>query len=352
MKTIAADQGLSAGEVITSGFFVGIITGILGITNTTALIHKFTPGLIISIIQFSLGLKMIISGIKYLISVDHSAGQIILNILNVFLLLASNFNNKIPSALIIFIVGIIIILFSNHDVHFNVFKLENVIHVVKPTHSEYLSGFLKGTLTQLPLTLLNSVLSLVELSSSLLPPPPNEPTVVNIKNTSVMIFIMNSFPLFLGAMPSCHGAGGLMSQYSYGARTGTSMIILGIFKVLVSLLFGNSLQEILTLFPVSLLGILLIGGGIELGSHSLKKNENNKNNDSDNENKTKFLNGVFIVSVGTIISTNTLYGYLVSMFLYYLYSTYYLYYSIYSNYSLSATNRRNDCNFIPLVDQD
>ncbi|TDL76586.1 benzoate transporter [Palleronia sediminis] len=70
----------------------------------------------------------------------------------------------------------------------------------------------------------------------------------------------------LGALPMCHGAGGLAAHHRFGARTGGAPIMLG--AVLMALAFlpheirGPALQAI----PAATLGALLLIAAIELGA--------------------------------------------------------------------------------------
>ena len=49
---------------------------------------------------------------------------------------------------------------------------------------------------------------------------------------------MNAATCWLGHFPSCHGCGGLAAQHLYGARTGSSMALMGLLKMALALLFG------------------------------------------------------------------------------------------------------------------
>ncbi len=75
---------------------------------------------------------------------------------------------------------------------------------------------------------------------------------------------MNVVGCWFGAMPTCHGCGGLAGQYRFGARSGLSVVILGTVKLLVGLILGGSLVQILKGFPIALLGVLLLFSGLEL----------------------------------------------------------------------------------------
>lgn len=70
----------------------------------------------------------------------------------------------------------------------------------------------------------------------------------------------------------CHGAGGLAGQYRFGGRSGASVVFLGIGKLVLALLFGNSFVSILNQFPIGILGVLLLFAGIELAMASKDMN--------------------------------------------------------------------------------
>lgn len=113
---------------------------------------------------------------------------------------------------------------------------------------------------QLPLTLLNSVVAVSALAAELLPQLP-APSVTEL---GVSVGVMNLAGCWVGAMPVCHGAGGLAAQYRFGARSGASIILLGLFKMLLGVVFGETLLDLLMHFPMCLLGVMVIAAGLEL----------------------------------------------------------------------------------------
>ena len=83
---------------------------------------------------------------------------------------------------------------------------------------------------------------------------------------------MNFVGCWFGAMPCCHGAGGLAGQYRFGGRSGASVVFLGIAKLVLALVLGNSFVLILNQFPIGILGVLLLFAGIELAMASKDMN--------------------------------------------------------------------------------
>ena len=69
------------------------------------------------------------------------------------------------------------------------------------------TGIILTGIPQLPVTTLNSVVAVCQLSADLFPARPARPVLV-----SVSVGLMNMVGSWFGAMPCCHGAGGLAAQ--------------------------------------------------------------------------------------------------------------------------------------------
>ena len=68
-------------------------------------------------------------------------------------------------------------------------------------------------------------------------------------------------------MPACHGSGGLAGQYRFGARSGSSIVFLGLIKFFLGILAfwkGEHIVTLLAGIPKSLLGVLVLAAGVEL----------------------------------------------------------------------------------------
>lgn len=81
--------------------------------------------------------------------------------------------------------------------------------------------------------------------------------------------VMNVVAPLFGGMPMCHGAGGLASQYYYGARTGGASIMEGTIEVLLGLFLGRSLRALLGAFPMPIVGGMMAVVGVQLGKFGL-----------------------------------------------------------------------------------
>src|SRR6516165_1139637 len=67
-----------------------------------------------------------------------------------------------------------------------------------------------------------------------------------------------------GAMPMCHGAGGLQAQYRFGARTGLAPVILGVVLLALAVGFADRAAKLFAIIPIGAVGALLILAGTDL----------------------------------------------------------------------------------------
>ena len=171
--------------------------------------------------------------------------------------------------------------------------------VVAPSLRSVSRGVFKAGIPQLPLTTLNSILATCALSETLVPEDASSSSsssssstrrsafddtardgggdVINdsrfggggkrkvrVATLASSIGAMNLVGAPFGAMPACHGAGGLAAHYHFGARTGAAVAFLGAVKVAASLAFGSSLAALLAGFPETVLAVMLLSAAAEL----------------------------------------------------------------------------------------
>jgi hypothetical protein len=177
---------------------------------------------------------------------------------------------KAPTALIIFIIGLVlcIIKMAMDGIPFVFEALE--LEVILPTGEEWVKGLVEGAIPQLPLTTLNSVVSVCALSDDLFRTPEAGGKGVTRVSVASSVGLMNVVGCFFGGMPSCHGAGGLAGQYKFGARTGCAILMLGVTKIILSLCLGKTLDAMIMYYPVTVLGVLLLFAGVELATVGCK----------------------------------------------------------------------------------
>jgi hypothetical protein len=120
-------------------------------------------------------------------------------------------------------------------------------------------GVVLLALPQVPLTLGNAVIAPVEFNNREFPDRP-----ATERQAAVSTGILNTAGSLIGAVPMCHGAGGMAAQVSFGARSGGAPVILGVLLIVLALLFSESVATLLRLFPAPALGVMLFLAGIQL----------------------------------------------------------------------------------------
>lgn len=264
MKSIAAiaiAEGLDEKTILAAGIGAGIVLLFLAVTGLIDYVNKVLPKSIVRGLQLAIGFKLLIKGISMVTeSGTWLAPDSILTGLASFMFILLTLNmKKFPSAMVVFSFGLILLFVSSPGIVSRLSFGWELPYLRDFTPSIMLQGFWRGTLPQIPLTILNSVIAVTALSVDLFPHRPLAP-----RKVTVSVALMNLLACPFGGMPMCHGAGGLAAQYRFGARTGGSVVILGLAKMALAALFGGTLLIIVSQFPLSILGVLLIFSGLEL----------------------------------------------------------------------------------------
>jgi MFS superfamily sulfate permease-like transporter len=76
---------------------------------------------------------------------------------------------------------------------------------------------------------------------------------------------MNLLAVPLGAIPMCHGSGGVAGKYAFGARTAAANVVLGVLYLLAAVLAVG----VVAAFPVAMLGVVLAAVAAQLAHTSL-----------------------------------------------------------------------------------
>ncbi|KAJ2156174.1 hypothetical protein GGF46_005361 [Coemansia sp. RSA 552] len=272
MKSIAAialTNKFTPGELAGAGLGVSAIVFFLGVSRLLWLVTRFVPLSVVKGLQLGTCFQLCKKGVALIKENASFWGDSIIWSDNLwwacssFLLVLFVYERRrVPVAMLIFILGVVFALAQTgvHKQFGDVHPGGHFVHPIVPTASEFRTGFLSAGLGQLPLTLLNSVVALAALARELF--PGHKPSMTHITMT---IGVMNLVGCFLGSMPFCHGSGGLAGQYFFGARTELSLYFLGAIKIVIGVVFGESLLVILDWFPSSFLGVMLFMASIELG---------------------------------------------------------------------------------------
>jgi len=136
-----------------------------------------------------------------------------------------------------------------------------VPQLVVPTLPEFWRSLEIAVLPQLSLTLTNAVIVTAGLSRELFPATGSS---VSERRLALSSGLANLLLSPIGAMPMCHGAGGLQAQYRFGARTGLAPIILGVVILVLAIGFAADAAALFAMIPLGAVGALLILAGTDL----------------------------------------------------------------------------------------
>jgi MFS superfamily sulfate permease-like transporter len=110
-------------------------------------------------------------------------------------------------------------------------------------------------IAQLPLTFGNSIVATADAERAYFGERARR---VRPRRLAASIGVWNLGAGLLGALPLCHGAGGVTAHYKLGARTAAATISAGALFLTAALVFGDSLPAVLRLLaPGALAGMLM-----------------------------------------------------------------------------------------------
>lgn len=265
MKAIAAvaiAEGLNESQIITAGIATGIVLLLLAVTGLINWLNNAIPKSVVRGLQLALGLKLLTGGVGMIAGTGVLIGwdSIGLGVLCASLVLVLYYSKRTPGALVVFALGLVAVLAADPGL-LSQTRLGMTWHLPDLGNlDDWRLGLRRAAIPQIPLTTLNSVIAVCALSVDLFPRRPLAPT-----RAAFSVALMNLVCCPFGGMPMCHGTGGLAAQHRFGARTGGSMVMLGVAKIVLALLFGGSLLVWLQAYPKSVLGVLLLFSGLELG---------------------------------------------------------------------------------------
>jgi MFS superfamily sulfate permease-like transporter len=263
MKAIAAiaiTRGLTVPEIVVAGALVSAVILVLGLTGLIEAVDRLVPRSTVRGIQLAVGLSLLIKGVTLAITAKEWLaldGRLTAATAALVVLVLAR-SRTVPAALILVAAGIAMVAVAR-PAEWGAVSWTLWFPHPSLLHWSIDAGVLRAALPQVPLTTLNSVVAVCALSRDLFPQRP-----AGTRTVSVSVGLMNLLGAPFGAMPMCHGAGGLAGQYRFGARTSGSILFLGALKIALAVFLGGSMMGICRSFPSSILGVMLAFSGAEL----------------------------------------------------------------------------------------
>jgi len=265
MKAIAAvaiTEGLSVPEIVAAGATVSAFILVLGVTGLIDAVNRLVPRSAVRGIQLAVGLSLVMKGVAMVVGSSESlwaidGGLAAAGAVLVVLLLSRS--RVVPAALVLVAAGVGLALWKHPSALISIAGHAWFPHARWPAVADFDRSVLKAALPQIPLTTLNSVVAVCALSADLFPERAADPRAV-----SISVGLMNLVGAPFGAMPMCHGAGGLQAQYRFGGRTGLTPIIFGAVLLVLATGFADRATGLFAVIPIGAVGALLILAGTDL----------------------------------------------------------------------------------------
>jgi MFS superfamily sulfate permease-like transporter len=259
MKAVSAvilTDGLRAGEVAGAGLMLGVVLVSLGATGAIGRVARLIPQSVSAGLQLGLGLLMGVLGIGLMLKTPW------LGLGSLVLLLLLMRIPRCPAAPLMLLAAIVAGA-STQAVTWpeTLTGAWHLPELVLPNWSEVWRGLELAVVPQLPLTLTNAVIVTASLSRDLFP---GQASRASERNLALSSGIANLLLAPFGAMPMCHGAGGLQAQYRFGARTGLAPILFGAVLLVLALGFADMAAQLFAVVPIGAVGALLVMAGTDL----------------------------------------------------------------------------------------
>jgi predicted benzoate:H+ symporter BenE len=241
-----------------AGIFTGLFWLLMGLTGAITWIERITTKPVVRGIVLGLGLSFVVEGLGMM------RGAPLLAIGGVIITLSLLNSKRFPAMLILLAYGIAVSFIQKPDLwadfsHISLRFRFPELTFARLSWKEFFDGVVILGLAQVPLTLGNAIIATVAENNEYFPDRKTTAKTIALDHG-----VMNLVSTFMGGIPLCHGAGGMAGHIRFGARTGGSLVILGVIVLLTGLFLSDSVTLIFQVFPRSILGVILFFAGVEL----------------------------------------------------------------------------------------
>ena len=273
------------GHLASAGLFVAVAVGVFSATGLLGWFTAVVPVPVVKGIQVGAGLSLATrSAFSFLApllhgpvrdNVDNYVIDMTIFVATLGLLMVCTLRPRTPFVLILLVISVAVgmVVWAVQNWRNSIsdgnpysgprFWIWSPVFVV-PTGLQFLNGILSMGLGQLPLTTLNSVLAVVALAEDLYPPGSIPFETPSAGAVGASVAAMNIIAVWFRSMPFCHGSGGLAAQYRFGARSGASVILLGLLKLALGLFATEWVVAWCQILRGPMLGVLIFLAGVEL----------------------------------------------------------------------------------------
>ena len=259
VAVIVITQHIGGAVLRGAGLAIGIAMLLLSALGLLDWLARVVPKAVIRGIQLGLGLQLASIALRDYVGADQAAGWWLAGLAFV-IIVALLGNRRLPAGVPVIALGLIYALAFKIDVPQLVAATGvHLPQLTAPRLSDVAQGFVLLALPQIPLSLGNSILATRQIVHDYFPD-----VDLSVRKIGFTYALMNLINPFIGGVPTCHGSGGVAGHYAFGGRTGGSVVIYGTVFLVLGLFFGGAFTEIVKVFPLPVLGVLLLFEGLYL----------------------------------------------------------------------------------------
>lgn len=258
MKAVVAvlvTVGLTPAEVAASGVMIGAVLLLLGLTGWITHLARLVPQSVLAGLQVGLGIALAV------VSLDLLAAAPVVGLATLAVLVVLLVRPELPAVVIALAVAVAMARFFGGEGIDAGLAAAWLAVPAWPDLAEVERAASLLALPQLSLTLTNAVLVTALLAGDYYGRQARHVTPARLSITTGLANLI--LPPF-GALPMCHGAGGLAAHHRFGARSGMAPLMLGLALFALVLLPWSWSAAMLAAIPVAALGALLLMASAEL----------------------------------------------------------------------------------------
>ena len=257
---IANPQIFAPAAIWMSALVTGALWLAMALTGAVSWLAALTARPVVRGLVLGLGLMFMVEGIRLM------QGSVALALVGLVLTFVMLGQRRLPAMVGLLLYGSAAALLRDPTLAADLSALSPVLRVPSVglpavTWNDLIQGAVLLALPQAALTLGNAVIATAEEHNALFPDRP-----VTVRRLALDHALMNFGAAAVGGVPMCRGAGGMAGHIRFGARTGGALVMLGIVLCTVGLFFADSVSTLFRLFPMSILGVILFFGGLELAA--------------------------------------------------------------------------------------
>ena len=254
MAAIAIAGKIAPPLLAAGGLIVGVTMLVLANTGALEWIARTVPKPVVRGIQVGLGIQLLTLAVTRFLPSGGTNGWL-LAAAALGIIAAMRRNRHVPAGLVVLSLGLTYaaITWPAGTPGPWGFHLPS-LPARWPTPDEFGSAVLLLALPQIALSLGNSVLATRQVVADFF--PDREP--LTVRRIGTTYGLMNLVAAPLGGLPVCHGSGGIVGHYIFGARTGGSAIVYGTALLFAGLFLVGDPAAFQRLVPGPVLGALLL----------------------------------------------------------------------------------------------